>query len=284
MNKRYWLVVQIVMALVLMVVLLAGCGKKGLVSTSGMLTEITLTTAVDEEGRPLRPTTVFATYADAFYCSFKVIDAPPETEVRGRWIYVSGEAAEQIGGENYVMEEIPIAVEGTRYAYVYYLRPSFLPGYRWPKGEYKVVLYVNGEEDASLPFTVKEGATGPSEGTISEITMSTAVDKDDRPLNPTTVFAADAEKFYCSFKISGLPVGSKMRAEWIYVGGEAEDQFGQNYAFDARTGTIERKGEAYTSTFLERPATPDYRWPKGEYKVVIYVDNQEKGSANFRVE
>ncbi len=285
MNKRYWLVFQIVMALILMAVLLAGCGKKGVVSTSGMLTEITLAAGVDEEGRPISPTTVFAPNADAFCCSFKVIGAPPDTEIKGQWIYVSGEAEEQVGGKNYLMDEMSITVEGTRYAYVYYLRPSFLPDYRWPKGDCKVVLYVNGIEDASMPFTVKEREPGSVEGDVSEVTMSTAVDGDDRPINPTTVFATDTEKFYCSFKLSGLPVGSKMRVDWVYVGGEAEDEIGQNYVFDSRTGTIERKGEGYTSTFLERPSyMPDYRWPKGDCKVVIYVDDQEKASANFKVE
>jgi|GEM_PF-355663 len=285
MNKRYWLIVQIFMAFILMAVLLAGCGEKGVVSTSGMLTEITLAEGVDEDGRPLRPATVFATDADAFYCSFKVVDAPPGTEIRGKWIYVSGEAEEQIGGENFVMDEMPITIEGTRYAWVYYLRPSYLPDYRWPEGEYKVVLDVNGKEDASLPFTVKEMEAVPSKGDVSEVTMSTAVDEDDRPLNPTTVFADDTEKFYCSFKLSGVPVGSRMKLELVYVGGEEEDEIGQNSAIDMRTGTIERKGGGYTSTFFERPSyLPDYRWPKGDYKVVVYVDDWEKASANFKVE
>jgi len=284
MNKKYWLVFQIVMALVLMAVLLAGCGKKGVVSTSGMLTEITLAAAVDEEARPIGPKTVFTPYDEVFYCSFKVANAPSETEIKGEWVYVSGEAEERMGGKDYVMDTMLITVEGTHYACVYYSRPSFLTDYTWPEGEYKVVLYVNGKEDASMPFTVKEREAGLVEGDVSEVTMSTAVDGDDRPLNPTTVFATDTEKFYCSFKLSDLPVGSKMKVEWVYVGGEAEDEIGQNYAFDVRTGTINRKGEGYTSAFLERPSDPEYRWPKGDYKVVIYVDNQERASANFKVE
>src|SRR4030043_1045774 len=111
MNKRYWLVVQSVMALILMAVLMTGCEKKGVTSTSGLLTEITMALAVDKDSRPLQLTTVFTPDADAFFCSFKVIDAPPETEIKGEWTYVSGEAEEQIGGKNYVMEEQTITVE-----------------------------------------------------------------------------------------------------------------------------------------------------------------------------
>ncbi len=282
-NNSYWLVVQIVIALILMAVLLTGCGKKGVVSTSGLLTEITMTAAVDDDGRPLYPTTVFAPNANAFYCSFKVINAPPKTEIKGEWIYVSGEVEEQIGGKNYVMDELTITVEGTRYAFVFYHRTP-LPGYKWPKGDYKVVLYVNGKEDASIPFTVKEKEASSTDGTISELTMATAVDDDGRPLQPTSVFPIDAEGFYCSFKLSHFPPGTRIKAEWVYVGGEAEEKVGENNVFEAHTGTIEREGVDYTSRVLQRPPTPGYTWPKGNYKVVLYVNDEEEASVFFKVE
>lgn len=283
MNKRYWLVVQSVMALILMAVLMTGCEKKGVTSTSGLLTEITMALAVDKDSRPLQLTTVFTPDADAFFCSFKVIDAPPETEIKGEWTYVSGEVEEQIG-QNYVMDELTIPVEeGTRYAFVYYLRPP-VPDYRWPKGDYKVVLYVNNEEDASIPFTVKEKEAGLSDGTVSELTMAMSVDSEGRPLQPTSVFPIDAEGFYCSFKLSNFIPGTKIRVEWVYVGGEAEEEIGENAVFEAQTATIERKGAGYTSTVLQRPSVPDYTWPKGDYKVILYVDDEEEASVLFKVE
>jgi len=282
MSKRYWLVIQIVVALILPAVLLTGCGQKGVTSASGMLTEITITAAVDEDSRPLYPTTTFATDASAFYCSFKVIDAPPGTKIKGEWTYVSGEVEEEIGGKNFVMDEVTITVEGTQYAYVYYLRPP-VPGYEWPKGECKVVLYVNGKEDASVPFTVGAREASSSDGTISDITIAAAVDSNDRPLQPASVFPPDTETFYCSFKVSGFSPGTVIAAEWIYVSGEAVEEVGANYVFQANTGMLGGE-EGYTSIALPMPSYPDYTWPKGNYKVVLYVDRAEKASTTFKVE
>ena len=152
-NKSYWFSVYIIIALGLVAVSLGGCGQKEVNPTGGILSEVKMTVTVDEEGRPLYPTTVFHNDADVFFCSFKVTGAPPDTQIRGKWIYVSGEAEAQIG-TNYLMDEMTITVEGTRYAAVFYRRPP-LPTYRWPQGEYKVVLYVNEKEEMSVPFTVE---------------------------------------------------------------------------------------------------------------------------------
>lgn len=288
MNKRYWLVIQIVLALILTAVLVTGCGQEGVTSTSGILTEITMTAAVDEDGRALQPATVFSTNAGGFYCSFKVVNAPPGTEVKGEWTYISGEVEEQLGND-YVMDEMTISVEGTRYACVYYLLPP-VPGYEWPQGDYKVVLYVNGEEDASIPFTVEaNGASsygdvnGSIVGTMSDVTIATAVDGKDRPIQPKTVFPTDTETFYCSFKVSGFPSGTRIGVEWIYVGGEAVDEVGANTVFQTNTGTL-GGDEGYTSVELPMPDYPDYKWPKGDYKVILYVEGMETASTSYKVE
>ena len=125
-----------------------------------------------------------------------------------------------------------------------------------------------------------------SDNVVSELVMTTAVDDYGRPLNPTTVFSDNASAFYCSFKISGFPVGSQIKAKWIYVGGnpEAVAITGPNAQIDENTGTIERKGKGYTAVVLPMPPMPDYRWPKGDYKVVISVDGLEKASATFKVQ
>jgi hypothetical protein len=145
---------------------------------------------------------------------------------------------------------------------------------------------VNRAQDVGDQWFGGVKGTSPSDGVISEVTMATAVDQNDRPLNPTSVFATDADGFYCSFKLSGFPVGSKVRAEWIYVGGdpEVEAEIGQDYVMETQTGTIMEEGHGYTAAAYNRPPIADYRWPKGNYKVVVYVDDQEKGSASFKVE
>ena len=123
-------------------------------------------------------------------------------------------------------------------------------------------------------------------GVVSEITMSTGVDSNNRPINPTTVFATDADGFYCSFKMSGFPVGAQVEAQLIYVGGDPETEAvtGKNYVADTQSAIVTAEGQGYTSTVYDKPPIPDYTWPKGDYKVVISVDGLEKASTYFKVQ
>jgi hypothetical protein len=123
-------------------------------------------------------------------------------------------------------------------------------------------------------------------GVISDVTMSTAVDDNSRPINPTNVFSPDAAGFYCSFKLSGFPVGAKLQVQWVYVGGDPDVVAiaGQNYIAETQTAEITKRGSGYTYTVYPHPEIPDYTWPKGDYKVVISVDGIEKATATFKVQ
>lgn len=124
--------------------------------------------------------------------------------------------------------------------------------------------------------------TSSGDGVISDITISTGVDSNNRPINPTTVFSTDDERVYCSFKLSGFPVGSKLIAQLIYLGGDPETEaiFGKNYVAQAQTATTTKLGSGYTSTAYNRQGDP---WPKGDYQVLITVNGVE-GSAYFKVQ
>jgi hypothetical protein len=130
----------------------------------------------------------------------------------------------------------------------------------------------------------KKGEDSSSVGVISDVKIATAVDNDGRPLQPTSVFPIDADGFYCSFKLSHFPPGTKIKAELVYVGGEAEEEVGENNLFGVQAGTIEREGVGYTSIGFQRSSMPDNTWPKGDYKVVLYVDDEEEASVFFKVE
>jgi hypothetical protein len=133
------------------------------------------------------------------------------------------------------------------------------------------------------------GCSQPSSGNgvISEVTMCTAVDSDNRPINPTTVFSADTQNLILSFRISGFPVDTKLEVQWIYIGGdpEAEALTGKNYVAETQTATVTKKGSGYTATMYSRPGIAGYEtWPTGDYKVVINVDGVEKGSTYFKIQ
>lgn len=131
-----------------------------------------------------------------------------------------------------------------------------------------------------------ETQPGVSDNVVSEVVITTAVDDYGRPLNTTTVFSDNASAFICSFKVANFPVGSQIKAKWIYVGGdpEVEATLGQNVTIEEHTGTIERKGTGYTFAVWGIPPMPGYTWPHGNYKVVLSVGDEEKGSAYFKVE
>ena len=138
----------------------------------------------------------------------------------------------------------------------------------------------------SLINFIKPTPPTSEKGVVSEVTMATSIAEDFRPLTPTKVFAPDAPAFLVSFKMSGFPIGAKVEAKLIYVGGdpEAEANTGKNAVFDTVNATVQKLGSGYTYTGFENPGINNYKWPKGDYKVVITIDGLEKGSTDFKVE
>jgi len=137
---------------------------------------------------------------------------------------------------------------------------------------------------AAMPLVgcAEEDGVSPATGLLSEATMARGVDDNNRPVDPTGVFSTDAEGFFCSFKLTDAPPDTKIKAEWIYVGGDVEAEIGENYTIEVHNGIAE--GTGYTSIVLPLPPMPDYQWPRGDYKVILYVDDQKEVSVPFKVE
>lgn len=123
-------------------------------------------------------------------------------------------------------------------------------------------------------------------GVISEVTTAKDVTKDSRPVDPTNVFSVNTKAVFLSFKVSDFPVGTEIKVEWIYVGGDpdAEAITGKNYVADTQNATVMKEGAGYTSTVYVRDMPGYEAWPKGDYKIVISVEGQEKGSTTFKVQ
>jgi hypothetical protein len=115
--------------------------------TTAKISQATMALSVDSDGKPVNPTNKFYTDTPAIYCSVIVSNAPEQTEVTSVWVYVRGEA----DLENYEIDSYGLTVEGTTYVYFYMNRPTN----GWPAGEYKLVLYLDGKEETSVPFTVQ---------------------------------------------------------------------------------------------------------------------------------
>jgi hypothetical protein len=145
MRNKVILAVTIILASFLLAMPLIGC--EGEISfTTASLSEATMCTAVGEDARPLDSTDVFAADTPEIFCSVKLSHAPSDTEVTAEWIYVGGE--EDV--TDYFLDDYTLTADGTRY-----LAFSLTYSDLWPRGDYKVVLYVDGKEKLSVPFTVE---------------------------------------------------------------------------------------------------------------------------------
>lgn len=142
MKKSPLFIACIIVASLLLAISLTACDEE--VS----LSEATMCRSVDGDMRPIDATDVFTTDTPEIFCSVKLSYAPPDTEVKAEWIYVQGELE---GTENYLIDDYSLTAEGTVYLSFSLTKPEA----GWPKGEYKVILYVGGEEKLSVPFTVQ---------------------------------------------------------------------------------------------------------------------------------
>ena len=141
------LIVSAFIIIIGVVVATIGCSAS-VKFTTASISEATMCKDVDSQFRPVNATDVFGVDTYEIFCSFKLSNAPPDTEIKADWIYVKGEVE---GLTNYLIGDWHINADGTRYVNA----SLTIPDKGWPRGDYKVVLSINGKERQSVPFTVK---------------------------------------------------------------------------------------------------------------------------------
>jgi len=118
----------------------------------------------------------------------------------------------------------------------------------------------------------------PDKSAITEGVMTTSVDNDSKPTSPvSTSFTPDTPAIYCSFKVSGVTTEDLIKASWYYVKGEAVDK--ENELLDEIYTSAQSGDQAYYLAFYKH--MPAGGWYKGDYKVVLSVNNSEKLSVPF---
>jgi hypothetical protein len=117
--------------------------------TTAKLSEITMAKSIDEiTYEPIEKTDTFSTDTSEIFLSAKFSNAPSETEITSEWVYVEGEVEDL---KDYLIDTTSIEVSGTDY--LFFSMPS--PDQGWPIGQYEVILYIDGQESATVPFTVQ---------------------------------------------------------------------------------------------------------------------------------
>jgi hypothetical protein len=158
--NRLWGKLAIIIALALVVIPATGISCN---TPTASISEATMAPDVNAEKQPVNPTDVFAAdtpeifcsfklSADTpeIFCSFKLSNAPSDTHLNAEWIYIQGENATLA---NTVIATWKTTTEGTRYIEISLSPPGGWSG--WYTGEYQVVLYIDDEEQTSVPFTVE---------------------------------------------------------------------------------------------------------------------------------
>jgi hypothetical protein len=145
--KHFIVIVCIFIALFLIAVPLTGCEAE-VSFTTASLSEARMSTGVDNDLRPVGLTDVFHKDTPEIFCTFKISNAPSDTEVKAVWIYIEGELKDL---KDHVIGEWSTEAGNSRYIYASLTRPNN----GWPLGSYKVVMYVDDKEELSVPFTVK---------------------------------------------------------------------------------------------------------------------------------
>jgi len=110
---------------------------------SAYLSEANTCRNVDPEtAEPIEKTTVFTADTPVIYCSVKLSDAKPDTEVKAQWLYVT---------ENTVLHEDVSKDNGNGYLAFQLQSPQS----GWAFGEYMVRIFLNGQLKFQVHFKVE---------------------------------------------------------------------------------------------------------------------------------
>ena len=154
MKRKRFLTIAIALSTLVAVLAfpLAGCtGGVGFPTSSGKasLSNATMCKSVDlETGEPIEPSDTFSTTTPLIFCSVKVSNATPDTKISAEWLYLQQGANDETG---LLIADWNTTTEGTHYIPLSIMSPEN----GWPTGDYKIVLYLDGNEKTSVPFKVQ---------------------------------------------------------------------------------------------------------------------------------
>lgn len=110
-------------------------------------------------------------------------------------------------------------------------------------------------------------ATAPD---VDDLELGRGVDANKKVTDGTDDFTPK-DTIYLSVKTDGAAANSEVKVRWTY-------QDGQLVKEDKRM--ISAGGDAWTEFHISKPGAG---FPKGDYKVIAYVNGVEKGSKTFEV-
>jgi hypothetical protein len=104
---------------------------------------------------------------------------------------------------------------------------------------------------------------------IDDIVLTTALDSDYCPVDEVTIFPQDTS-FYCSVMVSNLRAGSMVASRWYH--GEQD--------IEEISYEVEEGGSGCVGFELTNPNP----WPRGGYRVEVYLNANLERAATFDVQ
>jgi hypothetical protein len=133
-----------------------------------------------------------------------------------------------------------------------------------------VTLGMGGRLVALAALAIVVSACSVIEGasSVDDIVLTTWLDADYCPIDDVTTFSPNGA-FNCSVKVSNLRTGSTLTSRWYYG-----EQFIEEIDYRIQAG-----GHGCVGFELTSPNP----WPRGGYRVEVYLDGELERTAMFAV-
>jgi hypothetical protein len=244
---------------------------QGSSTAKGKLSEATTCTGIDLlTNKPLDKVDIFPVDISKVYCSAKIDGADFTTNIKARWTYVNG-PAEALKGK--VIANPSAKAEGRQYVSFSIGMPV---GKQFPTGEYAVTLFIEDNEQATLPFKVVDAAAikWPY---VSELSVFSYADPDKKTAVLMGQFAGDTKEIDVRAKAYNAPPGTVLNIQWVLARSTDGVWADELIKDDKNTidGTVEIRGSI---TAVKTP------FVKGDYLVKLLINGQETARVPFRVQ
>ena len=119
-------------------------------------------------------------------------------------------------------------------------------------------------------------STRPANADVYIDTINMAKDDNGEPGESATSFAPDEHTVHCVITLNKAKAGTKVKFTWIAVDVEGMTKNDEIKVIDYTTNSFENKVHAH----LMLPKD----WPKGKYKVEVYINNALDKTISYTVE
>ena len=119
-------------------------------------------------------------------------------------------------------------------------------------------------------------STRPANADVYIDQINMAKDENGEPGESTTSFAPDEHTVHCVINLNKAKAGTKVKFTWIGVDVEDMKKNDEIKSIDYTTNSFENKVHAH----LTLPKD----WPKGKYKVEVYINNALDKTISYTVE